>query len=92
MRSFLKEIEDKFDEIEEGNVTGNLDGGAGPMKTPNAFSKSSDEDDLDSDHIEVLGYKKSKKSKKPKLEVIEEEKIESQPYVVLLKNLEKKWL
>ena len=62
MRSFLKEIEDKFDEIEEGNATGNLDGGAGPMKTPNAFSKSNDEDDLDSDHIEVLGYKKSKKS------------------------------
>ena len=61
MRSFLKEIEDKFDEIEEGNATGNLDGGAGPMKTPNAFSKSSDEDDLNSDHIEVLGYKKSKK-------------------------------
>ena len=47
MRSFLKEIEDKFDEIEEGNTTGNLDGGAGPMKTPNAFSKSNDEDDLD---------------------------------------------
>ena len=30
MKSFLKEIEDKFEEIEEANVTANLDGGAGP--------------------------------------------------------------
>ena len=63
MRSLIKEIEDKFEEIEEANVTGNLDGGAGPIKTPNAFASSEDEDDLDSNHIEVLGYKKSKKSK-----------------------------
>jgi hypothetical protein len=62
MRSLIKEIEDKFEEIEEANVTGNLDGGAGPVKTPNAFASSEDEDDLDSNHIEVLGYKKSKKS------------------------------
>lgn len=60
--SFLKEIENKFDEIEESNVTGNMDGGAGPIKTPNAFVKDGDEDKLDNDHIEVLGYKKSKKS------------------------------
>lgn len=63
MKSLLKEIEDKFEEIEESNVTGNLDGGAGPPRTPNAFSKSKDEEDLDDDHIEVLGYKKSKKTK-----------------------------
>ena len=63
MKSLIKEIEDKFDEIEEANVTGNLDGGAGPPKTPYAFSKSKDEDDLDDDHIEVLGYKKSKEKK-----------------------------
>ena len=63
MKSLLKEIEDKFEEIEEANVTGNLDGGEGPVKTPHAFSKSKDEDDLDDDHIEVLGYKKSKENK-----------------------------
>ena len=63
MKSLIKEIEDKFDEIEESNVTANLDGGEGPVKTPNAFAKSKDEDDLDDEHIEVLGYKKSKESK-----------------------------
>ena len=59
--------------LEEANVTANLDGGAGPPKTPNAFSKSKDEDDLDDDHIEVLGYKKSKESKmnSKKLESLE---------------------
>ena len=73
MKSLLKEIEDKFEEIEEANVTGNLDGGEGPVKTPNAFSKSKDEDDLDDDHIEVLGYKKAKESKmnSKKLESLE---------------------
>jgi methyl-accepting chemotaxis protein len=64
MKSFLKEIKDKFEEIEEANVTGNLDGGAGPPRTPKAFSKSKDEDNLDNDHIEVLGYKKAKKTNK----------------------------
>jgi len=71
----LEQLEEKFEEMEsietlqedeeidEANVTGNMDGGAGPPKTPNAFSKSTDEDDLDTDHIEVLGYKKAKKSK-----------------------------
>ena len=51
------------EDIDEDNVTGHMDGGAGPIKTPNAFAKSEDEDDLDTDHIEVLGYKKAKKSK-----------------------------
>jgi hypothetical protein len=70
----LEQLEEKFEEMEskdtlqeedidEANVTGNMDGGAGPIKTPNAFAKSKDEDDLDTDHIEVLGYKKAKKSK-----------------------------
>jgi hypothetical protein len=67
----LKELEDKFnelelqqeeDELDEANVTANLDGGAGPPRTPYAFAKS--EDDMDDDHIEVLGYKKSPKSNK----------------------------
>src|SRR6056300_1367831 len=60
MRNLIKEIENKFEEIEEANVTGNLDGGEDPVKTPHAFSKSKDEEDLDDDHIEVLGMKKSK--------------------------------
>jgi len=73
MKSFLKEIENKFDELEEANVTANLDGGEGPIKTPHAFAKSKDEDDLDDDHIEVLGYKKSKEKKvnTKKLEALE---------------------
>ena len=64
MKSLLKEMDDKFEEIEEANVTANMDGGDGPVKTPNAFAKDDDEDKLDTDHIEVLGYTKSKKSKK----------------------------
>ena len=51
------------EDIDEANVTGNMDGGAGLPNSPNAFAKSKDEDDLDTDHIEVLGYKKAKKSK-----------------------------
>ena len=69
----LEELEEKKDVLlgqeeedeetqEEANVTGNLDGGAGPPRTPYAFAKS--EDDMDDDHIEVLGYKKSKKTNK----------------------------
>ena len=63
MKSLIKEIEDKFEEIEESNVTGNLDGGEGPPRTPYAFAKSKDEDDLDDEHIEVLGYKRAKEKK-----------------------------
>ena len=76
----LERLDEKFEELEEkksvllgqdeeeeetqdeANVTGNLDGGAGPPKTPYAFAKS--EDDMDNDHIEVMGYKKAKKSNK----------------------------
>lgn len=69
MKSLIKELNDKFqqyeeEELDEANVTSNLDGGEGPPRTPMAFSKSNDEDDLDDDTIEVLGYKKSKKSNK----------------------------
>ena len=32
MKSLLKEIEDRFEEIEESNVTGNLDGGERRLK------------------------------------------------------------
>jgi len=69
MKSLIKELNDKFEEyesgdIDEANVTSNLDGGEGPPRTPMAFSKSNDEDDLDDEGIEVLGYKKTKKSSK----------------------------
>ena len=93
----LEQLDKKFTELEEkktvllgqdeeeetkdeANVTGNLDGGAGPPKTPYAFAKS--EDDMDDEHIEVLGYKKSKKTNKniKKMESVEsklEEKLEN---------------
>ena len=72
MKSLLKEIENKFEDV-HSNVTSNLDGGEGPVKTPHAFSKSKEEDELDDDHIEVLGYKKTKESKmnSKKLESLE---------------------
>ena len=91
----LEQLDKKFTELEEkktvllgqdeeeetkdeANVTGNLDGGAGPPKTPYAFAKS--EDDMDNDNIEVMGYKKAKKSNKhfKKLESISkiEDKLE----------------
>ena len=53
-----KAIKDK--EIEEANVTGNLDGGEGPPRTPYAFGK--DEDEKGS--AEKLGMKKISKSNK----------------------------
>ncbi len=90
MRSFLKEIEEKFDEIEEANVTANLDGGEGPIKTPHAFSKSKAEEDLDDDHIEVLGYKKSKEKEMntKKLESLER-KLESKINEISYKEFKK---
>ena len=41
-------------ELEEMNVTGNLDGGEGPPKTPYAFG------DMDDEDVEKAGYKKVK--------------------------------
>ena len=46
----------KEEELEEANVTGNLDGGEGPPKTPYAFGKKEDE----KGSAEKLGYKKVK--------------------------------
>lgn len=67
MKSLLRELETRFkqfetydDEIEEANVTGNLDGGAGPVKTPHAFSTKSEPS---GSHIEVFDFKTSKTSK-----------------------------
>lgn len=48
------------DEIVEDNVTGNMDGGAGPPKVKGAFSKSGKEDE--NNNAEVFGYKKKPKS------------------------------
>jgi hypothetical protein len=53
-----KAIKDKEDDLEEGNVTGNLDGGEGPPKTPRAFGKKEDEND----NAEVFDYKKTSSS------------------------------
>ena len=47
---------DEEEELEEMNVTGNLDGGEGPPRTPYAFGKEEDE----KDNAEQLGYKKVK--------------------------------
>ena len=46
--------DDEDSELEEMNVTGNLDGGEGPPKTPYAFGNMDDED------VEKAGYKKVK--------------------------------
>ena len=54
----LGQEEEEEETTDEANVTSNLDGGRGPPKTPYAFAKS--EDDMDDDHIEVLGYNQNK--------------------------------
>jgi|TARA_R100000081_G_scaffold77698_1_gene44188 hypothetical protein len=46
--------DDEDSELEEMNVTGNLDGGEGPPKTPYAFG------DMDDEDVEKAGYKKVK--------------------------------
>jgi hypothetical protein len=67
MKSLLIELEKRFkhfeacdDEIDEANVTANLDGGAGPVKTPRAFSTKNEPS---GSHVEVFDFKKSKTSK-----------------------------
>lgn len=64
MKSLLREMEEKFIEIEETlesestedleeqNVTAALDGGAGPIRTPKAFAKKTNKKTA-----EQLGYK-----------------------------------
>ena len=48
--------DDEDSELEEANVTANLDGGEGPPRTPYAFGKKEDE----KDNAEQFGYKKVK--------------------------------
>ena len=41
-KQYLNKLDEELeDEIEEANVTANMDGGEGPAKTPNAFSDNS---------------------------------------------------
>jgi hypothetical protein len=47
----------ELNDIEEANVTANLDGGEGPVKTPGAFG------DIDDDTTEQAGYKKVTETK-----------------------------
>ena len=49
---------DNFD-MNEANVTGNLDGGAGPPRTPYAFRKAGDDE---KDEPKSYGYTKAKKT------------------------------
>jgi len=48
------------EELDEANITGNLDGGEGPTKTPHAFGTKEDEND----NAEVFDFKKSGTSEK----------------------------
>ena len=46
----------EMEDLDEANVTANMDGGEGPVKTPGAFG------DTDDDTIEQAGYHKVKES------------------------------
>jgi hypothetical protein len=70
LNAFVKKLidQDNFNRIEswtggpveEANATGNMDGGAGPIKTPKAFSRTGEEDE--NDNAEVFDYKKAKET------------------------------
>tara|TARA_R110001592_G_scaffold215695_1_gene469076 strand:+ start:422 stop:958 length:537 start_codon:yes stop_codon:yes gene_type:complete len=54
-----KAVKDKEDDIEEANVTGNLDGGEGPPRTPKAFKKKKKKDIEESSERQIESvYKK----------------------------------
>jgi hypothetical protein len=63
IKSFIKRISETLKDIDEMSVTGNLDGGSGPPKTPYAFSGDNDEDtEKEKDNAESsTGYKLVKK-------------------------------
>jgi len=95
MKSFINEIKEKFNELEdeeldEANVTSNLDGGQGPPRTPYAFSKNKDEDDLDTKGSKNMGYTKAKKTNKHRiaLEALET-KLENQINEISYKEFKK---
>tara|TARA_B100001094_G_scaffold53050_1_gene48575 strand:+ start:17202 stop:17708 length:507 start_codon:yes stop_codon:yes gene_type:complete len=66
IKSYIKKITEELNDLEEMSATGNLDGGAGPPKTPYAFSGKTDKDDEkeESNAESSTGYKMVKK--KPK--------------------------
>ena len=55
-----KAASEEEEDLEEANVTGNMDGGEGPAKTPHAFGKKEDENE----NAEKLGMKKTPSSDK----------------------------
>ena len=63
-KEYIKELIKK--ELEEVSVTGALDGGEGPPKTPYAFSKNKKKDDKKKlKHAKkVYGYTKAKRNPK----------------------------
>ena len=64
LRYIIKTLVKKH--LSEANVTGNIDGGAGPPKTPYAFSKNKKKDDKKKlKHAKkVYGYTKAKRNPK----------------------------
>ena len=69
IKSYIKRISEelqKKEELDETNVTSNLDGGAGPPKTPFAFSGDSESDKKkEKENAEnSTGYKMVKKGPK----------------------------
>ena len=66
LRKIVRELIKR--ELEEANVTGNIDGGAGPPKTPKAFKKkkrNQDESGFQDGHVDPTvstTYKKVKES------------------------------
>ena len=55
IKKILNELEESQEELDEMSVTGNLDGGEGPPRTPYAFGRKEDE----KDNAEVFDYKKT---------------------------------
>ena len=62
MKQYFEDIKSvtEDEELDEANVTGNMDGGEGPVKTPHAFGEEEDE----KKNAEVVGYKKVPSSDK----------------------------
>jgi len=72
MNNLEKNINDRLkalleiDDLEEANVTANIDGGEGPIRTPHAFKNvdgTEEEEEPEHDSIEVFDYKKADVSK-----------------------------
>ena len=66
IKKYIKSITEQLNDLDETNVTGNLDGGAGPPKTPFAFTDDREEDKEKekSNSENSTGYKIVKKAPK----------------------------